>query len=106
MLLSLVKRPEDEAAPEAVELEHAELRQDACRAGDHAAGADELIEVQLPQRAQLLHQREIGDADVDRRGDAIVVGEIGEYDLLGCLREGRGGGGRRGEGKVGELCWP
>lgn len=91
LLLTLVKRPEHEAALEAVELEHAELRQDARGAGDHAARAYELAKVQLPQRAELLHEGQLRDADVDHRGDAVVVGEVREDDVPGCLRKEGGG---------------
>ena len=47
LFLSLVEGAEEEATPEAVVLDHAELGEDARAAGDHTTGPDELVQVEL-----------------------------------------------------------
>ena len=48
---------------------------------------DELAEVELAQGSELLDEREVGDADVDLLGDALVVREHGQHHRLGSLVE-------------------
>jgi len=48
LVLPLVEGPQEEAALEAVILDHAELGEDARAAGDHPVGAYQQVEVQLP----------------------------------------------------------
>ena len=48
---------------------------------------DELAEVELPEGSELLDEGEVGDADVDLLGDALVVREHGQHHRLGSLVE-------------------
>ena len=48
---------------------------------------DELAEVELAQGSELLDEGEVGDADVDLLGDALVVREHGQHHGLGSLVE-------------------
>lgn len=38
-----------------------------------------------PERAQLLYQRQVGDAHMDVAGDAVVLGVHGQHNLQGSL---------------------
>lgn len=57
LVLGLEKGSQDEAALAAVVFDHAELRQDPCATRHYSAGADQLIQVQLPEE-----RREMLDA--------------------------------------------
>ena len=48
---------------------------------------DELAEVELSEGSELLDEGEVGDADVDLLGDALVVREHGQHHGLGSLVE-------------------
>ena len=48
---------------------------------------DELAEVELSEGSELLDEGEVGDADVDLLGDALVVREHGQHHRLGSLVE-------------------
>ena len=87
LVLVLREGPEDVAALPAVVLDEGELGEDAGGAGDDAVRADQLTEVELAQRAELLDERQVGDAHVDLLGDALVVREHGQHDRLGRLVE-------------------
>lgn len=52
LVLGLEKGSQDEAALAAVVFDHAELRQDPCATRHYSAGADQLIQVQLPEERQ------------------------------------------------------
>ncbi len=47
------------------------------------SSADELVQVNLAEVADLLLQRKVGDADADLLGDAVVLGELREDDVAG-----------------------
>lgn len=106
LVLVLEEGSQHEAALVAVVLDHAELGQHAGAAAHHAAGPDQLVQVQLPdgrkrtvfgappllcmcwgadlpERPDLLHQRQVGDAHVDFVSDAVVLRVHGENDLFG-----------------------
>lgn len=85
LVLGLEEGPQNEVALVAVVLDHAELRQDPRAAADHAAGPDQLVQVKLPERPDLLHQRQVADPDVDLVSDAVVFRVHGENDFFGCF---------------------
>lgn len=57
--LRLEKRPQHKAALVTVVLDHAELREHASAAADHAAGPDQLVQVELPGP----HRQEAADEE-------------------------------------------
>ena len=81
LVLGLDERAEDIVALVAVVLDHAQLGQHAGGGGDNPRGADQLVEVQLAQGADLLDQGQVGDADVDFLKQKIA-NEMGNWTKM------------------------
>ena len=65
LVLVLEEWPDDVAALDAVVFDHVELGQNPAAPAHNPAGPDELIEVELPQVPQVLHQRQVRDTNFD-----------------------------------------
>lgn len=52
LVLGLEERPQHKVTLAAVVLDHAELREDAGAAADHAAGSDQLVQMELPEEEE------------------------------------------------------
>mmetsp|Transcript_9781 Transcript_9781/g.34429 ORF Transcript_9781/g.34429 Transcript_9781/m.34429 type:complete len:583 (-) Transcript_9781:609-2357(-) len=82
---ALLERPEERRAAHARELDELELREDARAPRHHAAHADELVQVALPQVAQVVQDGEVADAHVHLVLDRRVGREqLGRQHQLVC----------------------
>ena len=80
-VLVLDEGAQDVAALVAVVLDHGQLGQHAGGGCDNPRGADQLVEVQLAQGADLLDQGQVGDADVDFLKQKIA-NEMGNWTKM------------------------